>query len=62
MSTTIVILNAALATLVLSVVVGMLLRAIQTSPREAQTLRVARERPATSAPRARITARPAYES
>ncbi len=64
MSTTFVILNATFAALVVGVIAGMLLWAIKTSPREAQMIRLARQR-WTAAParsRTRVTTRPAYDA
>ncbi len=64
MSTTIVILNVAFATLVVGVIAGMMLWAIKTSPRDSQMLLIARERrrPAQARPRTRVTALPAYDA
>ena len=64
MSTTIVILNVAFATLVVGVIAGMMLWAIKTSPSDAPTLRIARERrrPAQTRSRTRVTAHPAYDA
>lgn len=66
MPTSLIILNAALVTFVVGVVVGMIVYAIKTSPSEAQMLRVARERHARqrrapAAARVRATSRPAFD-
>ena len=64
MNTAIVILNVALAALVVGVIVGLFLRAIKTSPTEAQMLRIARE-PRIAPhprPRTRVTTRAALDS
>ena len=64
MSTTFVILNAVFAALVVGVITGMMLWAIKTSPRDAQILRIARERrfPSQARRPARVTTRPAYDA
>ena len=66
MTTTIVILNVVLISLVVGVIVGMHLWAIKTSPSEEQMLRVARERRVRHAraranTRARGAGRPVFD-